>query len=268
MPDKKNDKKEEKNNLDVDEARAIVLDAIGEQKKEKRGEANMKIDGKFLEDIKKSRESLKSKMPAPVKILEKKIIKPKEAKPDSKEIEATFDNMARFRDLENKQEIKLDNAIKAKRAGKKEEQIKEKIRVEEKNELAKPLPPEKKQEKKASSKIVKPAYYKKSHPAIKILIFTFLISTCLFIIFYSAFTLLLTRFNVDNKGARFIAGYLPVPALISSIGMIEYYDYKDLLKQSNMEPETLKLGLIKILVKNSKIEAGEQGKLKVWSLVE
>lgn len=268
MPDKKNDKKEEKNNLDVDEARKIVLDAIGEKKQEKKEEVNMKIDGKFLEDIKKSRESLASKMPSPAKVLEKETIKPKEEEPDSKEIEATLDNIARFRDLENKREIKPDNEIRAKRAGKKEERIKDKIRVEEKKETTKPAPPEKKQEKKANPKIVKPAYYKKPHPAIKILIFTFLISTYLFIIFYSAFALLLTRFNIDNKATRFIAGSLPVPALISRIGIVEYYDYEDLLHNSNIPSDKLKLDLIKILVKNSKIGAEEVGKLKVWSLVE
>jgi hypothetical protein len=268
MPDKKNDKKEEKNNLDVDEAREIVLDAIGEKKKEKKEEMNMKINGKFLEDIKKSKESLASKMPLPAKVLEKKTTKPKKEKPDSKEIEATLDNIAKFKDLKDREKVNLDKEVKATRAEKNKEKTKDKVKIEEKKETAKPEPAEKEQEKKASPKIVKPAYYKKPHPAIKNLIFTFLISNCLFIILYSAFALLLTRFNIDNKAARFIAGYLPVPAIISSVGMIEYYNYKDLLKQSNMEPETLKLDLIKILVKNSKIEAGESGKLKVWSLVE
>lgn len=268
MPDKKNNKEEEKNNLDVNEAREIVLDAIGEKKKEKKEEVNMRIDGKFLEDIKKSRESLKSKMPTPVKVLENKTAKPKKEKLNSKEIEATLDNIARFGDLKNKREIKPDNEVKVKKAEKKEKRVKGRIGVEEKKETAKPAPLEKKQEKRAEIKTAKPTLYQKPHPAIKILIFTFLISICVFIIFYSAFALLLTRFNIDNKGTRFIADYLPVPALISRAGIIKYYNYKDLLRQSNVEPEILKLDLIKVLIKNSKIGVGENGELKVWSLVE
>ncbi len=152
--------KEEKNNLDVDEARKIVLDAIGEKKKEKKEEVNsvrnagisngvnMKIDGKFLEDVKKSRELLKSKIPDSAKVLEDKTTKPKKEKPDFKEIGTTLDNIAKFGDLKNKQEIKLENEIKTKRPGKKEERIKEKIGGKEKQETAKSEPAEKKQKKR------------------------------------------------------------------------------------------------------------------------
>ena len=59
---------------------------------------------------------------------------------------------------------------------------------------------------------------------IVISILLLLVSTLLFYLF---FVLLLIRLNPDNGITRAIANYMPVPALVSSLGVVEYYDYVD-----------------------------------------
>ena len=47
------------------------------------------------------------------------------------------------------------------------------------------------------------------------------------LLLYLIFVLSLIKFNPDNKVSRMIASYMPVPALVSPVGVVEYYDYID-----------------------------------------
>jgi len=47
------------------------------------------------------------------------------------------------------------------------------------------------------------------------------------LLIYLSFVFFLIKFNPDNKLTRMIANYLPVPALISPAGVLQYYDYVD-----------------------------------------
>ncbi|MDD5294942.1 MAG: hypothetical protein PHP21_03435, partial [Patescibacteria group bacterium] len=55
------------------------------------------------------------------------------------------------------------------------------------------------------------------------------------ILFYLIFALLLLKFNLDNKITRQIAGYIPVPAVVTKIGFIEYYDYQKTIEELKKE---------------------------------
>jgi len=54
-----------------------------------------------------------------------------------------------------------------------------------------------------------------------------LLMLLLTIISYISFVFILHNFNLDNQTTRTLAQYLPVPALISEVGIVEYYDYQD-----------------------------------------
>ncbi len=54
-----------------------------------------------------------------------------------------------------------------------------------------------------------------------------------FIIFYSCFVILVTQFNYDNRITRSLSQYLPIPAVITDKGIIEYYNYKDVLEKGD-----------------------------------
>ena len=91
----------------------------------------------------------------------------------------------------------------------------------------------------------------------KILIYIILSLVIIFIGGYLIFGLLLINFRVDNSFSRKIAAYLPVPVLITNIGLVGYYDYKDtvdlLAKDAivnNQIKQTAKKNLIKNLVFN------------------
>lgn len=78
------------------------------------------------------------------------------------------------------------------------------------------------------------------------------VSALLFIIIYSLFIILVTQFDIDNKMTRKASEYLPIPAIITDNGVIEYYDFKDALDKD-----------IRSLIKDS-----DGGILKVWKLVD
>jgi hypothetical protein len=61
--------------------------------------------------------------------------------------------------------------------------------------------------------------------SVKIFVFSALFAGITIVIFYLIFCLLLLRFNVDNKITRQLSKHFPVPAVIAQEGWIEYYNY-------------------------------------------
>jgi hypothetical protein len=91
-----------------------------------------------------------------------------------------------------------------------------------------------------------PAFSSISAKSVKnTLSYTFVVSILCFIIFYSFFVISVTQFNLAGKITRYIAEYLPVPAVITTYGVIDYFDYRAALKKD----QNAKVNLIKNLVK-------------------
>jgi hypothetical protein len=260
MPDKDQKEKEKNNadNLDVEKARQVVLETIGEGEKETNESAG--IDGDTLEEMKKAKESAASI---------------KEFVPSLTE-EVVFEDMEDEKIEKIEKEIVMPPIAEEKKEEKDDKKEKEKIKIFERMEEKRT---EKKIIKKEKHKIPR-KYFKKWHKKkisfsvnlsprarliIKILTITFSSSLILFIIFYLSLIFFVVRRDADNKMTRFMAGRLPVPVFITNAGVVPYYQYKDILKMGNVPPEKVKLFLLKKLVINNKtLKAGE---LKVWSLI-
>lgn len=102
------------------------------------------------------------------------------------------------------------------------------------------------------------------------------------VIFYLLFAMAIYNFNPDNIVVRKTSSFFPIPALISNVGMIEYYDYQDYLKFYNYDFDKAKTALIKQIVykrvladnpDSSKEKIYEEinkemGGVKLWSLVD
>jgi len=69
----------------------------------------------------------------------------------------------------------------------------------------------------------------------KIIAFSALFLVVLAILFYLIFASLLLKFNLDNQASRQIANFLPVPAVITKIGFIEYYSYQNIMSELKKE---------------------------------
>lgn len=82
-----------------------------------------------------------------------------------------------------------------------------------------------------------------------------LVLIIIFILLYLTLSVIVLRFNYDNKVTRFLADYFPVPAIITENGIIEYFDYKDLQASLNENDEAgkefFKLTLAKEIILNS-----------------
>jgi len=79
------------------------------------------------------------------------------------------------------------------------------------------------------------SFWKSFRLAGKILAFSALFLTVLAILFYLIFASLLLKFNLDNQASRQIANFLPVPAVITKIGFIEYYSYQNIMSELKKE---------------------------------
>ena len=55
-----------------------------------------------------------------------------------------------------------------------------------------------------------------------------LIFVIFILILYFIFISCVLKFDIDNTFSRFVAEFVPVPALATNDGIIEYYKYKDL----------------------------------------
>jgi len=56
----------------------------------------------------------------------------------------------------------------------------------------------------------------------------------IFFVFYLFFVSIVLKFQIDNKISRYISKFLIVPAYITNNGIIQYYDYKDNLKEESI----------------------------------
>ena len=121
---------------------------------------------------------------------------------------------------------------------KKEETEKRKVKKEEEEVVAKNKKEEDKKEKKKRIKKKYKLYKHRIHKKVvesfdeiklrkKKIAISILLLMASSLLLYLFFVLLLIKFNPDNKISRTIANYMPVPALISSAGVLEYYDYVD-----------------------------------------
>jgi len=79
------------------------------------------------------------------------------------------------------------------------------------------------------------SFWKSFRLAGKILAFSALFLTVSAILFYLIFALLLLKFNLDHKISRQIASFMPVPAVITKIGFIEYYSYQNIMSELKKE---------------------------------
>lgn len=275
MPDQ-NENKEEKNsanNLDVEKARQVVLETIGEGEKEINESAG--IDGDTLEEMKKAKESVASiKESAPSLAEEIVSENTEDIKEEKIEKEIVAPPIAEEK-KEDEKDKKIIKEIKEEKDGEKEkEKIKIPERIEEKKTEKKKII--KKEKHKASKKYFKKWRERKiafhinlssrTRSIVKILTITFFSSLILFLIFYLSFVFFVVRRDADNKMTRFMAGRLPTPAFITNAGIIPYYQYKDILKMGSVPPEKVKLFLLKKLVINNKTLKADE--LKVWSLIK
>jgi len=84
--------------------------------------------------------------------------------------------------------------------------------------------------------------------------YTLIILIIIFAVIYFLFAMSLLNFNIDNKYFRKVAAYIPVPALISKIGFIDYYNYHDSFNkvkksiQNEGDLNNFKLSLIRELI--------------------
>jgi len=138
----------------------------------------------------------------------------------------------RKRQLEiQKRQQQLQKLIKEKEKVKQEELLKKLAEKREKQLLAKQERERKRLARAKKFKRFKKRLKKKFSKIYgKRKVFAYIILSLLafFFVSYLVFNLILISFNVDNKYTRLIANYLPVPAYITNIGMINYYDYKDM----------------------------------------
>ncbi|OGF27909.1 hypothetical protein A2303_07675 [Candidatus Falkowbacteria bacterium RIFOXYB2_FULL_47_14] len=101
----------------------------------------------------------------------------------------------------------------------------------------------------------------------KTALYRFLLIFLVFIFLYSVFAIMLLKFGADNAFTRYIAGYVPVPALVANGDVIEYYKYVDIknsLKDKAADQKKLdeitRLAVIKeIIVGNLMREYGIAG---------
>jgi len=84
-----------------------------------------------------------------------------------------------------------------------------------------------KQIKKKIIKIIKNDIFckKRIKAMLKLFIYIVIFFVLLVILSYIVFAVLLLRFGLDNNISRRITEYIPVPAVITKIGFINYYDY-------------------------------------------
>ncbi len=244
MSDETNNKTKKIGGLDIKKARAIILDAIGDNKKEKSGDA---------------KKTPTPPSPSPLFFKDKKFIKPrKEIKLSESEKAKGIQEVKRISGEDSKANkgssplffkkkkkyINAEKESKGKSADK-HKPVKEKksaapsAKKTSKTSGHKRLRQERRREDSILSKIKliprekSLAWPRRAQSAAGAVIYIFVIAILLFIIFYSLFVGLIIKFDIDNKVTRNLSGYLPVPVAITETGVVEYYTYKDALEQNN-----------------------------------
>ncbi len=210
-----------KNNLSD---REVVLDYIGENKTkpeiELKSEKNKKEQGS-KDNIKLRDDSQQVNNRPPV---DKKKTKDKDNFLDQGPQRPAVD-------FKKSKDVKPEKAISKNKASFKKNLLKAKIEAKVKLAAKKKTKQKTKRQTKKSSKDLKPT--SKINPvflknsfwlAIKILLASFV----LFLLFYLAFVFLVLGFSLDTPLLRKTANFLPVPGLITPVGVIDYYTYRDL----------------------------------------
>ncbi|MDD5072033.1 MAG: hypothetical protein PHQ42_04870 [Patescibacteria group bacterium] len=277
---------------ELEKARKIVLDSIGETDKRKTGKkesgsplfAGKRLDGispgAARPAVKKDIAATEEKIAAPSAPLQPAVIKKslangiaqiektaeeagakgqKSALPASAVREragekATDRPLPSERGESPKQKKKKNKAEE--KSKKKEEEKKKEIKEEKKKEAAEKIKIEKektrreireiKERKKLARQIWLARKKKKLSKLMgklwesfclagKILIFSFVFFVVSATLLYLVFSFLLLKFNLDNEISRRITIYAPVPAVVTKIGFVDYYDYKKIISELGQE---------------------------------
>lgn len=309
MPEN-NKKNEIKNDKDIKNARQIVLDAIGEEEKADEEKVNIRVVPGGFDNRDKS-------MPGVDWGDKKDKI---EKKPEKEFITISPEPMQKFTENKEVEGMPAEKRLSKEDIEQKKAQIQDEIKgisekesesgpeiIKEERPAAVKKTPVIKSVKKAVKKKIKPKKQRVEIPvklekqnkieekkrliitkdflkkinynnAIYIILYTFIAG----IIIYLLFIMAIYNFNPDNAFTRKISSWLPVPAIVSSIGMVEYYDYQDYLKYNNYDFEKSKIILIKQIIykkiiKNNPSAASdeinekinkEMESVKLWSLVD
>ena len=145
-----------------------------------------------------------------------------------KELEAkTEENLKLKKHLEK---VRKEEEERKKRKKEEERLAKKKKKEEEKKEKKKHRKKKRKQEIHKAYKKTLNFLKEMGHKKKKIIIL-FLLFFVSSVLVYLVFVLVLVKASPDNKFSRLVADYIPVPVLVSSAGVIEYYDYVDKQKE-------------------------------------
>jgi hypothetical protein len=267
MSDKNIDGIKKLNKDEIKKSRKILLDYIGEEdrkvykqlKKSEKIFTNTKQNKKAVDGIAIKKEVSTKEPELPREIIPKPIANQAELKKENipseeeknilknklKEIEQLEDieyqKKSEKKVLEDKVAIEVQD--KKKTLSKKQKVLREsrqkikeaKARVEKKK---KKIKAKRKKSKKTNSKkklkqlSFKFAFLDKLIPFLRLVGNKFYIILFLFImfvvVFYVIYALLLLKLGVENNFSRFISNIVPVPAIITENGYLEYFDYKDL----------------------------------------
>ena len=242
MPDEANNKTKKIGGLDVEKAREIILDAIGDKKRRKKDNAaktptrrdsaplffkdgkNVKTKGEIeLSESEKARSAEEVKR-AIGEGKKKNEVRPPLPRKKEEYAEAKKENK---RKSANKPAAVKQKRTSPPRARRKTTAPNSQGRNNEARKrggalIGKSLAPRK--------KVPFPA--KRSLSVIGVAVLVFLAAVLLFAMFYSLFVFSVIRFDIDNKAVRELSEYLPVPVAITENGVIEYYRYKDALNRN------------------------------------
>src|SRR3989339_667523 len=242
---------------ELEESRKIVLASIKEEFKKGQEllEGNNKTPNKKVDGIFSSLKQLKNNNKQQVQKKEEEekrkrekeqlILKKQEEERRTKERERLKEEKEKQRKIQRKKKIK--EQLRKEKEAFRQIQLEAREKSREKEHLAR-MQKKKKAAKKREALIKK--YKSKIKSLFKYLhLRTFkttkkVIYFCLFflvviLILYFIFVSVILKFDIDNVLSRFVADFIPVPALATSDGIIEYYKYKDLKDNfKNTEGET------------------------------
>lgn len=244
MPNKNLDGIRKISGQELERARRIILESIGEK------DSSREKKDIFSPVLKKSK-SMDGLSAASGSLITKKnpIKKKEENAQKKKDVEKSFDlveekqnflekkNEKIEREKNNQKELRIVAEKKERELNKKKEKEKLKFIQEEKNRKEKEKAKKAKKIKKEVRREVRIIQWEKFkniikenwRKSVKIFVFSALFVGVATVIFYLIFCLLLLRFNVDSKITRQLSRYAPVPAVIAQEGWIEYYNYLSII---------------------------------------
>ncbi len=218
----KSEKKKQKNLLrkeikerdKKEQARTATSEREKEERERYMNQGALRIEQEKKDQINKELEEKRKK------IIEEKKRKEKEARKTAKikeEIQKEKKHIEKVKkeEAEKKRIKKIEDNLAAKKKREKDKKEKKK-RVKKKIKLYK---------HRVHKRIVEMGMEIKAKK--KKITISILLLIIVSLLLYLFFVLLLVKANPDNRVTRFLADLLPVPALISSTGVLEYYDYLD-----------------------------------------